>query len=564
MRRRKGLNPAPNIRNPHPFSAIGPGILCIAFLLHPFSGPAEPREVTVKILAVDDYGRNAAWEKRAEGLFDAAAKEFRDAFGIALTAHSFERWTAPHAWDSLETLSDLLRSHASRGHADVLAAMTSRPGESGDYAGYSLFREGIIVLRDMGDTSTATRILKHEIAHLFGAVHIDDSQSLMDVFGRGGGFDDMNAGIIRLHRDRTFNGVDYPTPHRHVPEVAALLRAVRISLRESAKASHPALQKSLAEIHLALAHLHLESRNHEEALAECRAALETHPSCPEPLNLMGIALRRSGRFDEAVEMYGRYMDIKPGQAVVHYNIGIALAGKGDADAALAAYETAVAIRPNFAEAHMNIGELYLHRDRIGEAEAKFREAVFHNPRWALAHANLADVLLRKEEFEETALRLRTAHDLGYVTAKTRLNLSAALLRQGDLDSAVSEAEKALILDPGLAEARNNLGIAYAAKGLWEDAVCEFEESIRLDPRGAGAYINLGHLHFQAGRLEDALRFYLKGAEIEPEDGLLHNNIAVVYFRRGDLRNARKHAAEALALGFPVHPDFLRRIEDETR
>jgi len=38
-----------------------------------------------------------------------------------------------------------------------------------------------------------------------------------------------------------------------------------------------------------------------------------------------------------------------------------------------------------------------------------------------------------------------------------------------------------------------------------------------------------------------------------------NNLAVAYHHSGDEESARKHAREALRLGYPVHREFLKLL-----
>ena len=46
----------------------------------------------------------------------------------------------------------------------------------------------------------------------------------------------------------------------------------------------------------------------------------------------------------------------------------------------------------------------------------------------------------------------------------------------------------------------------------------------------------------------------------PDFGLGLNNLAFAYYSKGDFENAVTHVDKALALGFEVHPEFLKRLE----
>src|SRR5262249_16350224 len=59
----------------------------------------------------------------------------------------------------------------------------------------------------------------------------------------------------------------------------------------------PVFQSNLASVYLALGQL-------EEAAAHCREALRLNPALPDAHNNLGIALRRQGQLDEAVQAFG--------------------------------------------------------------------------------------------------------------------------------------------------------------------------------------------------------------------------------------------------------------------
>ena len=143
-------------------------------------------------------------------------------------------------------------------------------------------------------------------------------------------------------------------------------------------------RSQLDDAFILLAHLTLEAKDYDRTLAVCRQALALNPSNLETENLIGIALRRMGRIDEAIEKYRSILAQKPGHARVHYNLGIAQAKKGDLEAARASYETALDFKPNFAEAHNNLGEVFLKSGRLEDAEREFRQAISILDEYALA------------------------------------------------------------------------------------------------------------------------------------------------------------------------------------
>ncbi len=128
----------------------------------------------------------------------------------------------------------------------------------------------------------------------------------------------------------------------------------------------------------------------------------------------GIALKRAGRLDEALDRIGRAVDLAPENAGLRNSFGLVLTQLGETAAAAAAFRTALALAPASAVIWSNLGDA---------AERAETRALAIAPENARARGNLA-------------IRLRLAGDAA---------LAERLLRQ------------ALAQDPAFAEACSNLG-----------------------------------------------------------------------------------------------------------
>jgi tetratricopeptide (TPR) repeat protein len=78
---------------------------------------------------------------------------------------------------------------------------------------------------------------------------------------------------------------------------------------------------------------------------------------------LGVAYDLLGRKREAVESYGRAIDLKPDYAEAHYNLGVAHLRAGERGAALARYAALKNISPEMAEGLFGL----LKRDRVLDA-----------------------------------------------------------------------------------------------------------------------------------------------------------------------------------------------------
>jgi hypothetical protein len=88
----------------------------------------------------------------------------------------------------------------------------------------------------------------------------------------------------------------------------------------------------------------------QEATGQFEQAVRISPDYAEAHNNLGNALNRAGRLQDAIGHYEQAVRLKPDDVEAHYNLGAALARAGNAPAAIAHYEQALRIKPDFTAA----------------------------------------------------------------------------------------------------------------------------------------------------------------------------------------------------------------------
>ncbi len=82
-------------------------------------------------------------------------------------------------------------------------------------------------------------------------------------------------------------------------------------------------------------------------------------------NRLGIALRREGKVEEAIEYYLEALDLAPDSAAVHYNLGVACGQNGQHKRAIQEFQAALKLDPNLEEARREMEKvLQAVRDRV--------------------------------------------------------------------------------------------------------------------------------------------------------------------------------------------------------
>ena len=167
-----------------------------------------------------------------------------------------------------------------------------------------------------------------------------------------------------------------------------------------ADASFAVAQYTLGTVHQALG-------NRWKAAAQYRASTQIDSSYPEPFKALGDLLLAAPRrlYDQAVEAYGRAIELRPFYADAHVGLGDAKAAKGDIDGAVAAYQKALTFNAVNPRVHMSLGKIYFtEKGLYYESVGAFKKALDLDPNSVEARMGLGEVYedkgLYKEAIEE--------------------------------------------------------------------------------------------------------------------------------------------------------------------
>jgi len=492
------------------------------------SASAETRTVTIKILTDSAFRQDPAWRMKIESCLKSAASEIERIADLRFEIVGHEAWASPPETPDIISVARELDNRYPKGREDILLAVLGSERIGQTFFGYALLQEGIVILTYPPSESPPIRTLRHEMGHLFGAVHVPLADSVMNHFVPQSRFDDLNAKAIAAGRTRSFNPIEPVFPHEARLELASvyaeICRFVRARIESGmppAGDKPPADKKGrpdfsyFEDAFIALAQIRLDEKDYPRVLESCDEALKINPGNGETQNLVGIALRRMGRIDDAIARYKEILKVRPDFPRVLYNLGIALAKNGDLVSAKGAYERAIALKPNLPEARNNLGEVSLRLGDLGAAEREIREALRIQPRFPLAMSNLAELYFRKKEFGAAA----------------------------DL------AAKAGELDPLLPDPWNVLGNVRHQEGRTEEAIAAYEKALSLDRRHEKAHYNLGVCFFELGRTDEAERHFLAALDIQPSFAEARANYGYCLIGRKRPDEGIGEIEEALRLGY---------------
>ncbi|HEY7516070.1 MAG TPA: tetratricopeptide repeat protein [Vicinamibacteria bacterium] len=171
-----------------------------------------------------------------------------------------------------------------------------------------------------------------------------------------------------------------------------------------------------AGAHLLTAHMMVRLEFEELAEAELRKAVAKDPRLPQAHFLLGQAALFRSRWDEAVGLMQKELEINPGSAMALYRLGEIYTRQSRWDEAIAALQKSLWINPAFSGPYILLGKAYTKKGQPEAAEGMLRRAVQYDPNNKAAHYLLAQLLQQtgradeaKKEFE-IAERLQDAAD----------------------------------------------------------------------------------------------------------------------------------------------------------
>jgi len=517
--------------------------------------PGQLRQIKVQLVGDRELFQQSQAATRVELALRDVSAEFECLFNLSFISAGWSSWKTDDRNRQLQELAETLELSVKDRQAEIILAVTGRSNLRSEYSGSALLKSSLITIIYTSDQAKLRRLIKHELGHIFGAVHVPEPGSVMNCFGGGDHFDHYNLEIIKLARERSFEPYVFPFP----PGVQASVEKIYLQIRErilgesrlkslfSASTIVEAGDevRCLNDVFLMLSQLELEKNNYERSISFTEEALTLSPGDLEAMNLQAVSLRQAGRVQEAISVYEIILQIRPDFSEALYNLGIALSELNRLDEAEKVYLRALRLNPGLASAYHNLGDLYLKQGRLDEAEKQFLKAIELVPGYVSAYVNLGELYRRQgdreiaREYAEKALSLKPESDQAR-------NLLANILREsGKPAEALGAYQQVLAGNPTSARAYYNLGVSLTDVGRWQEAEKLFEEAIKIESNLAEAYGGLGLCALQRGEADRAIQLFIKARELGFKDPALSLNLSYAYLNKKDWQKAEEEARQAV-------------------
>lgn len=282
---------------------------------------------------------------------------------------------------------------------------------------------------------------------------------------------------------------------------------------------------------------HLREGRLGEAEAVFRKILQSAPTHPDVLHLLGLVLHRQGDSAAAADFIGRAIGENPGDPHYHNNLGSVLKAEGRLGEAVACFRQAAALGDDYAEAVYNLGNALSQLGQADDAEAAYREALRMVPDNADALNNLGTLYKEQGRLAEAEKCLRDAIGLAPEDAHPWLNLGLTLGELGRVNDSLEVLMRAVELAPAMAQAHVALADAYRSAGRLESALACYRRGLDIDADFTDAHTNLGAALLISGRPRDAVPHFKRAAELNPGHVAVHENLVKAYLNAGQAEDA---------------------------
>jgi Flp pilus assembly protein TadD len=224
---------------------------------------------------------------------------------------------------------------------------------------------------------------------------------------------------------------------------------------------------------------------------------------PEPafLTTLGTALRGQGRHDEALQVFDKAVQLKPGDAGLWSQLGDALVEAGRLSDALPCFRQALSLDLRGFDAAYKAGHILQGIGRFEEALVVFNQGLEAQPNHVPTLQARAVVLKNLNRIEE----------------------------------ALADNSRAIELDPGNADVCINQGNALQALDRHEEALLCYDRSLVIRPDG-GSITNRAMSLTALARFDEAMAAYKQALDIDPSQAKAIWNLALLQLLTGDFES----------------------------
>lgn len=262
----------------------------------------------------------------------------------------------------------------------------------------------------------------------------------------------------------------------------------------------------------------------EQKLAAEKAIANRTSLIGESYFLIGDALQRQRRLDEAIDAYQKSLSAKQDKIEVYQNLSDIYRTQNNFEKAIETIKMGLRVFPGRGELYVDLSWYQSLADKHKDAVGSAQRAVALLPDYFMGYTNMCRGYIGLKEFKlaiqacDRALKLspgdgETNFYLGYAYGGLKDAAKSKDFYRKSIPGLIKYAQER----PYYADAFYLLGNAYYYNDQNDKAIAAFERSLVLSPKFTKAIYNLGIAYAFGNKLEKAREQYQKLLELDPEE-----------------------------------------------
>ncbi|MCA1322578.1 tetratricopeptide repeat protein [Herbaspirillum sp. alder98] len=233
------------------------------------------------------------------------------------------------------------------------------------------------------------------------------------------------------------------------------------------------IDRDSREARVGLANALHEKNDPDASIAYFEDAARREPEAPGPLSHLGRALTDAKRFNEAVAVILKSLELQISFAPAHTALGETFHAMELYKEALESLKTSILLDPKDVYTHSKIADTYLKLKQVEQANEHYQRIIEIAPKDPNSYAKLAvSIAENQQRTEEAMVLFKKALEIDPRHALTYNNIGAVMHEDGKSLEALDYFEKALEIQPTYATARHNLALGQLLHGRmqqgWEN------------------------------------------------------------------------------------------------
>ena len=315
------------------------------------------------------------------------------------------------------------------------------------------------------------------------------------------------------------------------------------------------------------------------AMAEqlCRNSLNSFPGDANLLVLLGAALIKQQRAEDAEYTLSRAAKIHPDFSRAHEGLAEAFMMRGNLAAAIDSLETAAALDPDSLSIRVKRGKVLIglgrgdeadeefkasfkltpyreelvkglefqRNNQLKEAEQVYREVLRQDPENIDGLRLLAGIAMRARQWSDAEVLLKKALDKAPDFFQGWMDLGLGLQEQDRTNDALEAFDRAMKIEPDRANPYCAAGTTHAMAGRHAESLEWFDEALKRDSGNPAALAGIGHVLKTIGKQEEAIQSYRECIKHNDEHGEAYwslANLKTFRFESDEIAAMEKHAA----------------------